>query len=304
MIIDRTHRQWAIITTLLSLIAVVAYLIVYREGRTSYLHESVGGTPLALSYGIISLLIFVFAALLGWRRKTWALRVGRLQFWLKGHVWFTLLTIPLVIMHSGNEWGAPLTQVLMWIYWIVMISGLVGIGLQHVLPRMMFQRLKEEVIFEQIPFLKEQLLKRSEEIHKILSTPIPDPDFEKPVLATGEGEEEPEEVVPPMLPVPQSAVTMVEKELQPYFQSEDGRKQHLGDSQAAYDFFQAMRLQSADLWHPQIEELEAMVRQRQQLDQQARLQHWLHYWLLLHGPLSILLLGLTVWHAIFSLISY
>ena len=34
---------------------------------------------------------------------------------------------------------------------------------------------------------------------------------------------------------------------------------------------------------------------------QARLHHWLHDWLLVHVPLSFLLLLLTVWHALVTL---
>ena len=70
-------------------------------------HRSVGGTPLGLVFGTISLGIFVFAALLGVRKKLPFLPVGNVQRWLRGHIWLTLLTIPLILLHSGfsSRWA-------------------------------------------------------------------------------------------------------------------------------------------------------------------------------------------------------
>ena len=34
------------------------------------------------------------------------------------------------------------------------------------------------------------------------------------------------------------------------------------------------------------------------MDIQTRLQHWLHGWLLIHVPVSMLLIVVTLWHAI------
>ena len=34
------------------------------------------------------------------------------------------------------------------------------------------------------------------------------------------------------------------------------------------------------------------------MDIQARLQYWLHGWLLIHVPFSLLLIVVTLWHAI------
>ena len=44
--------------------------------------------------------------------------------------------------------------------------------------------------------------------------------------------------------------------------------------------------------------------QRRQMDLQARMQHWLHYWLLVHVPASLLLLVWTGWHAVTGLYFY
>jgi hypothetical protein len=120
-------------------------------------HRSVGGTPLGLIFGAISLSIFVFAALLGVRKKVVLWRIGNLQRWLRAHIWLTLLTIPLVILHSGFRFGGPMTTFLLILYAIVMVSGIYGLALQHQLPRIMKERLPAETVYEQIPHIRAQL---------------------------------------------------------------------------------------------------------------------------------------------------
>jgi len=121
-------------------------------------HRSIGGTPLGLIFGAISLLIFIFAALLGVRKKIVLWRIGNLQRWLRAHIWLTLLTIPLVILHSGFRFGGPMTTLLVVLYAIVMVSGVYGLALQHQLPRIMKERLPAETVYEQIPHVRAQLL--------------------------------------------------------------------------------------------------------------------------------------------------
>src|SRR6202011_233949 len=86
-------------------------------------HHRVGGTPLGLIFGTISLAIFIFAALLGVRKKIVLWRIGTVQRWLRAHIWLTLLTIPLVILHSGFRLGGPMTTLLVALYLVVMVSG-------------------------------------------------------------------------------------------------------------------------------------------------------------------------------------
>lgn len=120
-------------------------------------HHTVGGTPLGLAFGAISLGIFIFAALLSLRKKIPLWRVGTVQRWLRAHIWLTLLTIPLIILHSGFRLGGPMTTLLMALYALVMVSGIYGLVLQHLMPRLMKDRLPAETVFEQIPHIRSQL---------------------------------------------------------------------------------------------------------------------------------------------------
>jgi hypothetical protein len=127
-------------------------------------HHTVGGTPLGLWFGAISLAIFVFAALLSLRKKIPLWRVGTVQRWLRAHIWLTILTIPLVILHSGFRLGGPMTTFLMVLYGVVMVSGFYGLFLQHLMPRLMKERLPAETVFEQIPHIRSQLAAAAEKM--------------------------------------------------------------------------------------------------------------------------------------------
>jgi hypothetical protein len=121
-------------------------------------HHRVGGTPLGLIFGTIALSIFVFAALLGVRKKIVLWRIGTVQRWMRAHIWLTLLTIPLVILHSGFRLGGPMTTLIIILYVIVMVSGIYGLVLQHYMPTIMMERLPAESVYEQIPHIRAQIL--------------------------------------------------------------------------------------------------------------------------------------------------
>src|SRR3954468_2311091 len=164
------HVPWIIFVVLATIAACVLYAgNFYPASLPSWLHlprsliqaptehHTVGGTPLGLWFGSISLAIFVFAILLSLRKKIPLWRVGTVQRWLRAHIWLTILTIPLVLLHSGFRLGGGMTTLLMVFYAVVMVSGFYGLFLQHIMPRLMKERLPAETVYEQIPHIRSQL---------------------------------------------------------------------------------------------------------------------------------------------------
>src|SRR5207244_913063 len=120
-IVNRVHLPWFLFVLAATFFAVWLYLgnfspqslpaalrlpnsLIQKPSE----YRNVGGTPLGLIFGTIALSIFVFAALLGVRKKIVLWRIGTVQRWLRAHIWLTLLTIPLVILHSGFRFGGPI----------------------------------------------------------------------------------------------------------------------------------------------------------------------------------------------------
>src|SRR5437868_14833839 len=176
-IVNRAHLPWFIFVVAATFFAIWLYVGNFSPQtlpsalglpdsllqKPSEYHR-VGGTPLGLSFGTIALSIFVFAALLGVRKKFVLWRIGTLQRWMRAHIWLTLLTIPLVILHSGFRLGGPMTTLLMALYAIVMVSGIYGLILQHQMPHLMKERLPAETVFEQITHIRSQLAVAAEKM--------------------------------------------------------------------------------------------------------------------------------------------
>src|SRR5947208_11238760 len=168
-IVNRVHLPWFLFVVFATVVSIWLYVGNFSSHTLpsalrlpdSLLQKPsehrVGGTPLGLIFGTVALAIFVFAALLGVRKKLVLWRVGTVQRWLRAHIWLTLLTIPLVILHSGFRLGGPMTTLLIVLYIVVMVSGIYGLALQHQMPRIMMERLPAESVYEQIPHIRAQL---------------------------------------------------------------------------------------------------------------------------------------------------
>lgn len=180
------HLPWFIFVCLATVAAAILYLANFHPARlpswirvppsliqTPTEHHTVGGTPLGLWFGAISLGIFVFAALLSLRKKIPLWRVGTVQRWLRAHIWLTFLTVPLILFHSGFRLGGPMTTLLMAMYAIVMVSGIYGLVLQHLIPSLMKERLPAETVFEQIPHIQAQLAAAAEKMRDSLKPAPP-----------------------------------------------------------------------------------------------------------------------------------
>src|SRR5437667_11729941 len=176
-ILNRAHVPWAVFVVLATIAASWIYIGNFYPQRLPAgfglppvlvqkpsEHRSVGGTPLGLIFGAISFAIFIFATLFGVRKKLVLWRLGTLQRWMRAHIWLTLLTIPLVLLHSGFRLGGPMTTLLTALYTIVMVSGIYGLALQHQMPRIMKERLPAETVFEQIPHIRSQLYMAAEKL--------------------------------------------------------------------------------------------------------------------------------------------
>lgn len=251
-------------------------------------HRGIGGTPVGLVFGTISLGIFVFAALLGLRKKLPFLPVGNVQRWLRGHIWLTLLTIPLILLHSGFRLGSLMTTTLMVLYAIVMVSGVYGLILQHKLPTMMKESLSAEIVFEQIPNVRAQLCAAAEKLQRSLKQQATSGSA---VVATDVSQEE-------------VLAGFIEQRLFPYLRARRGEKYRLGYAREADEIFRRLKLRVDEMYRERVDEMRRWCDERRLTDTQVRMQHWLHGWLFVHVPLSFLLLLMTAWHAFVTLFRY
>lgn len=303
MVINRTHIPWFLLTLLATAGAALLYIARFHPASVPFAFElpemlkdsgpqrnTFGGTRVGLLFGTLAFLIFLFAAALGVRKKKRLWRIGRVELWLKTHVWLTIFTMPLVALHSGFAMGSPLTSVIMWLYFIVMGTGFFGIAMQNVIPVLLKERLPREVVFEQIPHIRRRAIELAEALQKDC-TPTEAKTGEKP---------DPKAVV--IKPEDEESVTAIRDFLQadalPYLKLGRGDSHRLGKQRNGDEAFRLLKLNVTPKWLPRVEELQGCCDERRRTDLQTKLQHWLHGWLLIHVPISLLLIILTLWHAI------
>lgn len=290
------HRRWIIACLLILAVATALYVPYHRNA----LNRPTGSSWPGLIYGTLGMALMLYAGLLGARRKVPTWRLGRATTWMKGHVWLGLLSVPLILFHSGFQLGGLLTTVLMFLLGLVILSGFFGLVLQQFLPRMMMTQVPMETIYEQIPHILDQLRKEAEELVTAVCGP-----FENPgpsLLESGQVRAEAEALDRPQAPLEAGAPLeeFYRLHIQPYLQ-DSGRDASLATPARATVLFQQMRTLLPPSLHKTLGDLEAICEERRQLALQTRLHHWLHGWLLVHVPLSMALLLLSAAHAVIAL---
>ena len=308
MLIGADHRRWIVGTVITALLALAAYLIyVYRA-----LHGPSGGSWPGLILGAAGLALMLYAGLLGARRKVPTWRIGRATTWMKGHLWLGLLSYVLILFHSGFRWGGPLTFTLMVLFTLVVLSGIYGVVLQHIVPRMMLMQLPLETVYEQIDSIVAQLRSEADALVTAVAGPLPvaGPAARSERRAGG-ALSRGQVLARPLLraaptwttALPESAVLRdaYMTDIRPFLALRLPRTGRLFPPRLGEAVFLYLRMELPAALGEVVDDLQAICEERRQLAVQVRLHHWLHGWLLVHVPLSMALLLLSVVHAIVTL---
>ncbi len=277
MIVDRSHRTWAFVTLALTVVATVVYILYARTapGGPS------GGSVLGLWFGVLGSALMILAGLLSGRKKVprWQ-GLGSAEFWLRGHIWLGLLSGPLILFHAGFRWGGLIEQILLAVFGLVYFSGIVGLLLQQYLPRVLSVTVPAQAIFEQLPSACVALIGEADRtIAGACGTLVDDP------AVTDEYRAE------------DSLRRFYVREIRPGLAWQAARPSN--ETRLKMQFRELKRNLPSDLW-PSVDRLQDIHAERRRLDLQRRLHYWLHGWLFVHLPLSVILLIVGLAHAVVS----
>jgi hypothetical protein len=295
VLIDRTHRTWAVASGLTLSCAAAGYAASAALSDRPWS----GGSAVGLTYGVIGFAMMVFAGLLAGRKKVPIWRVGRAQTWMRGHLWLGLLSFPIILFHSGLAFGGPLTRVMMWMFVAVVVSGVVGAAIQHYLPRLMLARLPMETIFEQIPHVRLQLLIEADGIVSDACgglAVVTDPAAERTQASASKLQSAVRIDADDSAPLREFYLT----EMRSYMVEPDG-PYPLREKPHADQVFGRLRTLLPPAFRAALADLENICEEERQLSRQRRLHAWLHYWLLTHIPFSFALLVLAIIHIVTAL---
>jgi hypothetical protein len=314
VLIDRTnwplHRRWVLLS-----------LLVLTASTGWFLSESVGaadwpaGSSLpGLTFGILGGFIIVFEFLLWLRKKVRVRRIGPAQAWLRAHIWFGLLCLPLLVYHSGLRLGGTLSTVLIVLLVVVVVSGIWGLVLQQFLPQRLLDDVPAETIYSQIDRLSVRLAAEAEHLVRATCGPAPGEEVESLAAPEVAGASAASHLIVGAVQsvglVPGKVLEKRHAELlrrffhntiAPFLRQGAASGSALRSSTRAAAMFLDLKEKLPAPAHGSVAILERFCQQRRQWAEQARIHFWLHNWLWVHFPLSVALIVLMVMHIVVAL---
>ena len=314
MLLDEKHIPWVTFTGVAAAASVAAYVL----DAPRHINGPSGSTVLGLGLGIAALVLMIFAAALGLRRRVPHWRLGKAQTWMRGHIWMGLLIVLLVALHSAFEVGGPLTLTLWILLLIVTVSGIMGLLLQQVVPNRLTSETSRESVAQQLGREFENIKGEAEALASVyagdLATPAPAWSPEIQAKIDAEAREELAKAETPGDKV--RAKKKVEQGPQPPAGGEPMRRFYLDHAQAYFAgqpsaqlhaphnsqiLFNSLRTMVPAHIQPGVIDLERLVDRRRELLRQRFWMRILLGWVVFHVPLSWALLALTVVHAVMAL---
>ena len=285
MLIDSTHKKWAVAFLVLAAAAVVGQRLLGRL----FPGEPTGGSFVGLWYGVLGSALMIYAGLLSAHRqaprKTW---LGARKTWLRGHIWLGLLSLVFILCHSNYSWGGVLERLLWAALIAVIVTGVAGLVLQNVLPRLLTSRVPTEAPYEQIPHLCHEMRRQADALVDGVCGPFdPSPQALESTMA----------VVRYASDALAQFRDFYEHDVRPFLGAEPPRNSPLlNPLQAEARFGKLQRLPGLAEHAEAVDQLARFCEERRLMAEQERIHFWLHSWLLLHIPLSVALLVLGVAH--------
>ena len=296
MLIDQTHRQWL----WGSVIGLAIGLAIYIPYAHFTIGGARGGTMLGIFYGIVGFGLMVFAGLLSLRKRFPVWRMGRTSSWMRGHLWLGLISYPIIFFHSGFSFGkGTLTWWMMFIFTIVILSGIFGAILQHYLPKVMTKQVPYETIYAEIPVIRGQLLDEADvKVAEVTG-------IQMSSSAVTSAAEESGGVIVTLVQMEEDVrnelTRFYNQELRPFLEKAGGKGCEIADRTNSVALFANLKTLLPDEIHPVIADLESICEEKRQLDHQIVLHRLLHGWLFIHAPLSLALIIMGAIHAVIAL---
>jgi hypothetical protein len=320
MILDRRQTSWAVgagAGAVASLAIYIAYVLLSPNGAR-------GGSLTGLFFASLGTGIIVFECLLSLRKKYPASPLGRVKTWLSAHVWLGLLAFLLILEHSGFRWGSGLAAILMWIFAVILVSGIFGVAMQNYIPRRMMELVPHETIYEQIPTVVRGLRMEADERVEFVTADLGIEEEDVEFIRAGgvkqyfdpaqkKGAAEKLQVfvdkrkASPQIEIDEGAREAVRahylQEIRPFLAETPAAASYrlLASRELVAAYFNHLRTIMPVAAHDVLRDLEEISEERRQLLVQRRLHLWMHMWLLVHVPLSFAFLVLTAVHAVLSL---
>jgi alkylhydroperoxidase family enzyme len=206
------------------------------------------------------------------KKRLVALPLGTTRAWMVAHGVLGAISIPLYLQHTGGLWpGGFYERAIALCFYTVMLSGIVGYGLQRLLPRRL-AHLDHEVIYERIP---SEVFALRERVEALVMKGVQDAASD-------------------------TLGRYYLESLHWFFRQPRFFLNHLMGSGRSLRWIgghvTALRRYLNEAERAVLGEIEQLALRKNQLDAHYALQSVLKLWLFVHVPAAVLLLGLAFWH--------
>lgn len=312
----RLHLPWAILAFGLSL-ALPAWYLIASLSAGRWLG---GGSAAGLACGIAAGAV-IWIEMLLWPRKYFRrLRLLPARHWMAAHIWLGLASLPLAIVHTGFHLGGTFPTTFMVVFVLTILSGLYGLFLQNILPKLSFHLLPAETIYSQIDHVSQQNV---QDIRQILTASCGPRNSEE--RFANESEEDAEFALKSAVVV--GAVREVGRvkgrtlrahsviasrsdreilwsaftELEPFIAQGKRVGGRFSLKQEGLRWFSELRRACQPSSLSIVDVMEEYYLLRHQYELQRSLHHWLHAWLPVHIGLSVAVTVMLVVHVLTAL---
>jgi hypothetical protein len=297
MHIDEKQRPWIGISLAIFIVALVIFVPYHSSSGPA---GPTGKTPHGIAFGIAGLTLMMICGLLGARKAFRTLRIGKAQAWLRAHIWLGLVSFPLILFHSGLSFGdGDLSQVLMWLFVAVLFSGVVGIIIQTIVPRMLLERLPHETIYEQIPHIIDQIRREGDDLVEAVCGTIDRKDTTEMAQGLGWRAKDAKPTPTRLMAGSERLKEFYLDEVRPLLYANVAGEAAAFNAHSGARFGRMRTLLAVEM-HETLGDLEHLFTERRELDAQQSMHLWLHGWLFIHIPLAYSLLALSIVHAVVS----
>lgn len=230
-----------------------------------------GGTTLGIWLGLASLALIGLLILFGWRKRAYKSTLGTLDGWLQAHLYFGIVALPLVLFHAGFLFRDKLATAAFATLVLVVGTGIFGAFLYRALPQrltLVDSKVTIDEVSDQLNGLRQAMAQ----------------------MAAGKS------------PAFGKLYAKIEKGAQPRGFAAWRLLFSAGYSPAGEEkaWRSLLSLVEENEREP-LRQLLVLARQQRELHhrlrRQLRYRNWLVAWLLIHVPLSFLLLALSLAHA-------
>lgn len=177
MPVAHSGRIWRAIFGVLLVATTLSYV---WYSRREFPH---GGSAWGLGYGIAGSALILLLAFFGIRKRWYRSRFGTLEQWLQSHIYLGVLTLVILLFHTGGRFHDKIAVATLVLVAIVVLSGIVGAVLYVTVPRLLTEvesELTVDEISEQLNQLNKQMARiasgRSESFQRIFTSLVKESD--------------------------------------------------------------------------------------------------------------------------------